>query len=55
MLDPRWTGTDFDRREMRTLKLEQVVRVSLIPSNQTFAISICAALALLTTDAAQLW
>jgi hypothetical protein len=32
MLDPIWTGTDFDRREMRTLKLEQVVRVSLTPN-----------------------
>jgi hypothetical protein len=27
MLDQKWTGTDFDRREMRTLKLDQVVRV----------------------------
>jgi hypothetical protein len=28
MLDPKWTGTDRDRSEMRTLKLQQVVRVS---------------------------
>ena len=28
MLDPKWTGTDVDRREMRTLNLDQVVRVS---------------------------
>ena len=28
MLDPKWTGTDADRRDMRTLNLEQVVRVS---------------------------
>jgi hypothetical protein len=26
MLDPKWTGTDLDRRDMRTLNLEQVVR-----------------------------
>jgi hypothetical protein len=28
MLDPKWTGTDLDRREMRTLELNQVVRVN---------------------------
>jgi hypothetical protein len=28
MLDPKWTGTAFDRRDMRTLNIEQVVRVS---------------------------
>jgi hypothetical protein len=28
MVDPKWTGTEHDRREMRTLKLNQVVRVS---------------------------
>jgi hypothetical protein len=28
MLDPKWTGTDIDRRDMRTLNLQQVVRVS---------------------------
>jgi hypothetical protein len=26
MLDPKWAGTDNDRREMRTLNLQQVVR-----------------------------
>jgi hypothetical protein len=26
MLDPKWTGTDVDRREMGTLDLQQVVR-----------------------------
>jgi hypothetical protein len=26
MLDAKWTGTVFDRREMKTLNLEQVVR-----------------------------
>jgi hypothetical protein len=31
MIDPKWTGTDFDRREMRTLNLDQVVRVSALP------------------------
>jgi hypothetical protein len=30
MLDAKWTGTDIDRREMRTLNLEQVVRVSTL-------------------------
>jgi hypothetical protein len=28
MLDAKWTGTAVDRREMRTLQLKQVVRVS---------------------------
>jgi hypothetical protein len=28
MVDQEWMGTDIDRREMRTLNLEQVVRVS---------------------------
>jgi hypothetical protein len=27
MIDSKWTGTDTDRREMKTLQLEQVVRV----------------------------
>src|ERR1700744_6110791 len=27
MLDPKWTGTAFDRRDMHTLNIEQVVRV----------------------------
>jgi hypothetical protein len=30
MLDAKWTGTEIDRREMRTLKLQQVVRVSAL-------------------------
>ena len=30
MIDTKWTGTDFDRREMRTLNLQQVVRVSVL-------------------------
>jgi hypothetical protein len=30
MLDPKWTGTAVDRREMRTLQLDQVVRVSAL-------------------------
>jgi hypothetical protein len=29
MLDPKWTGTAVDQREMRTLQLKQVVRVSV--------------------------
>jgi hypothetical protein len=32
MIDPKWTGTDFDRRDMRTLNIEQVVRVSALLS-----------------------
>jgi hypothetical protein len=28
MLDPKWTGTEQDRRDMKTLNLQQVVRVS---------------------------
>jgi hypothetical protein len=30
MVDQKWTGTDIDRRDMRTLNLQQVVRVSLV-------------------------
>jgi hypothetical protein len=26
MLDPKWTGTDADRRDMRNMKIEQVVK-----------------------------
>jgi hypothetical protein len=29
MLDPKWTGTEVDRRDMRTLNLEQVLRECL--------------------------
>jgi hypothetical protein len=29
-MDAKWTGTDIDRRDMRMLKLEQVVRVSAV-------------------------
>jgi hypothetical protein len=29
MLDPKWTGTATDRRDMQNLKLEQVVRVGV--------------------------
>jgi hypothetical protein len=44
MLDPKWTGTENDRRDMRTLKLEQVLRVSAV---------LCFSLTLLTTAVAQ--
>jgi hypothetical protein len=30
MLNPKWTGTEIDRREMKTLGLEQVVKVKAI-------------------------
>jgi hypothetical protein len=30
MLNPKWRGTDIDRREMQTLNLQQVVRVSTL-------------------------
>jgi hypothetical protein len=43
MLDEKWTGTKNDRREMKTLKLEQVLKVSVLYF----------LLALLTTVAAQ--
>ena len=48
MLDPKWTGTDFDRREMRTLNIDQVVRVSA-------PIMLCSASFHLTAVLAQLW
>jgi hypothetical protein len=32
MLEEKWTGTDNDRREMKALRLEQVVRVSVFIS-----------------------
>jgi hypothetical protein len=47
MLDQKWTGTDADRRDMRTLNLEQVLRV------RDAQIRPFSALALLTTAAAQ--
>jgi hypothetical protein len=47
MLDPKWTGTDLDRREMQTLNLQQVVRVSSLNHVLYFD------KALLTTAAAQ--
>ena len=36
MLDQKWLGTDVDRREMRALNLEQVVRVSNSAWNESF-------------------
>jgi hypothetical protein len=47
MLDPKWTGTEADRRDMRNLNLEQVVRVNA-PNHPT--ISFCS-----NCCPAQLW
>ena len=50
-LDPKWTGTEADRRDMKTLKLDQVVKVS--PSNAL--LSLLSPPGLLTASPAQFW
>ena len=39
MIDSKWTGTEFDRREMQTLNLQQVVRVSTLEYIRYFVLN----------------